>query len=384
MWRMLDVEISVQMTTFKNQCGRETRSVSHRQRARRLRPGAAAITLLIMLTALLAMTSLGVDYARVQLVKTELQRVADAAARYGAMGLGSGPSTARANAKSVAAQNIVDGTAVVLQDSDIEMGTWNAATRTFTVLTGSSESSATAVRVTAARTASRGNAVVVSFARVLGRTSCDATTKSIAFYSFPVDSVTDVPATSNPWLAGMPNGTIANPGNPHNNPDTAPNNVPANVMNLPIIPGQALTFDSINGGANNFQSDELFNPDGNTGWIVSNFSGNEHGKSDLTAPINAVIGVFLTDDFPTSDGAVPTALDFSTEAARDFQSLSPKLRQPFFIGDGKRSDNSTQQFIIPQGATRLYIGIMDGYEWNNNVGKYITTIHRIGQVTTVK
>jgi hypothetical protein len=47
-------------------------------------------------------------------------------------------------------------------------------------------------------------------------------------------------------------------------------------------------------------------------------------------------------------------------------------------------DGTTQTFVVPQGATRLFIGTMDSYEWNNNVGKYTTTIHRIAQVTVVK
>ena len=49
-------------------------------------------------------------------------------------------------------------------------------------------------------------------------------------------------------------------------------------------------------------------------------------------------------------------------------SLAPMLRQVFFIGDGFTSGAISQQFVIPVGATRLYLGTMDGSEWANNVG----------------
>jgi len=336
---------------------------------------------LVMLMMLAGFVSLGADYARVQLVKTELQRAADAAARYGAMALPNGATAVRNNAIAAAGDNLADGSPVILQNVDVEFGVWNGGAKTFTV---TSISSATAVRVTAMRSASRGNAVPLVFGSLLGQSACEAKCVSISSYSPAVDVQNSVPSTSNPWLAGMPSGTVANPGNPHNNPDYAPSASPQQVNGVPLVAGQSLTFDSINGGANNFNSTTLYTPDGNTGWIVNNFGGAEHGKSNLTAPINAVIGVFLDDQQPDLAGPVPSNLDFSTAASRDFDSLSPQLRQPFFIGDGRKDDGSVQTFVVPPGATRLYIGTMDGYEWNNNVGGYTTTIHRIPTVTTVR
>jgi len=46
----------------------------------------------------------------------------------------------------------------VLQNADIELGKWDAKARKFTVYTGSDEAYATAVRVTAERSAARGDA----------------------------------------------------------------------------------------------------------------------------------------------------------------------------------------------------------------------------------
>jgi uncharacterized membrane protein len=58
------------------------------------------------MVALIAIASLAVDYGRVALAKTQLQRIADAAAMYGAQGAETGNSVAWAQA--VAAQEIVD------------------------------------------------------------------------------------------------------------------------------------------------------------------------------------------------------------------------------------------------------------------------------------
>ena len=67
-----------------------------------------------------------------------------------------------------------DGKAVVLDRSnDIEFGTWDDQSRTFSVLSGSAASSANAVRITGRRTAARGSAVSLVFAAVVGQRTCD-------------------------------------------------------------------------------------------------------------------------------------------------------------------------------------------------------------------
>lgn len=144
-------------------------------------PGNALIATVITVPALLGLVSLGVDYGRIQLIKTELQHAADAAARYAATGISSGPSVARSRAKSAAGENTVGGAAMSLSDSDIELGTWDPAARTFTKLTGAAESNANAVRIIAARTAARGNAVPLTFARALGQSTCDVTAVAVSY-----------------------------------------------------------------------------------------------------------------------------------------------------------------------------------------------------------
>jgi len=96
--------------------------------------------------------------------------------------------------------------------------------------------------------------------------------------------------------------------------------------------------------------------------------------SNITAPLNALIGVFLDNNVPDNDGAIPPSLDFSTEAERNYTNISPELRQPFLIGNGMTSNGEQQTVIVPKGATRFYIATMDGHEWSNNVGGYTATI----------
>jgi hypothetical protein len=71
-------------------------------------------------------------------------------------------------------------------------------------------------------------------------------------------------------------------------------------------------------------------------------------------------------------------------ASRDFASLSPLLKQPFFIGNGLRNDGlSVQQFIVPAGATRLYLGTMDGFGWWNNSGSLEVTATKVPEPATI-
>jgi hypothetical protein len=130
--------------------------------------------------ALIGFCSLAVDYGHARLTKVELQTAADAAARYGVSSIAAGVTTAQNRAIDAADDNVADGTPVVILPADVEFGTWTSSTKTFTVLTGAARASANAMRVTAARTAARGNAVQLGFATVIGKSSVDVTARSIA------------------------------------------------------------------------------------------------------------------------------------------------------------------------------------------------------------
>src|SRR4051812_9660999 len=133
------------------------------------RSGIATIYAVFLLVALVGIASMGVDLGRVYVAKTELQTAADSAARAAAAKIGKGAAACRAEAIDAADDNTSDGAAVVLTNADIEFGNGDTNTRTFTKVTGSAEDSAKAVRVTARKAASRGTAVPLLFAQLIGK-----------------------------------------------------------------------------------------------------------------------------------------------------------------------------------------------------------------------
>lgn len=126
-----------------------------------------------------AIASLVVDWGRLQLVRSELQYVAEAAARHATNSLCGIPSVARNAAIEVAMQNKADGHPVELTAADVELGTWDAANGTFRAFTGAGEVTADAVRVTARRAASRGTAVPMIFGQLTGRATGDVQASAI-------------------------------------------------------------------------------------------------------------------------------------------------------------------------------------------------------------
>jgi Flp pilus assembly protein TadG len=141
--------------------------------------GSVIIYVLAGMTALTGVVSLAVDAGHVRLVKVQLQDAADAAARAGARVLSSGVTAVQNAVVAEAATATADGNSVVVSPStDIVFGTWSNGT--FTALSGNARSNANAIQVTCAHTAARGNAVHLYFASLLGMTSSDVSTSTIA------------------------------------------------------------------------------------------------------------------------------------------------------------------------------------------------------------
>ena len=160
------------------------------------RRGATLLYVLFALAAFCGLVSLAVDYGHVQVVKTQLQTAADAAARAGVNSLASGTASAQNNAVQTAAANIAGGQKVVLNTStDVEFGSWDKTFRTFTVLTGSAASSANALRITARRSNAAGNPVKLYFASLFGLNSCDVVVSSTASRT-PSPSLSELSQTS--------------------------------------------------------------------------------------------------------------------------------------------------------------------------------------------
>lgn len=190
-----------------------------------------------------------------------------------------------------------------------------------------------------------------------------ATAAAIFSLSSPALAATiNVPGTANLYLAGMPDGTDLNG-------DTAPGQSP--VFGGTVNGGDRLTF-SASGTVHNSPNGANDGPDGNIGLIYPHIPGDANGMSSITAPMNALLGVFLDDSMP-SLGAAPEGLSFGADDL-DFASLSPLLGQIFFIGDGLNADGLSQIFVAPEGATRLFLGTMDTSQWENNGGSFEVTV----------
>ena len=88
----------------------------------------------------------------------------------------------------------------------------------------------------------------------------------------------------------------------------------------------------------------------------------DFGISRLSAPLHSLIGVFLGNS-PPDPAATSPILTFGID-----DMTTPVIQQAFVIGSNL--DNIT----IPSGATRLFLGFHDAYEWWNNDGDMNVTV----------
>jgi len=175
----------------------------------------------------------------------------------------------------------------------------------------------------------------------------------------------NVPGSSNPFLAGMPPGSGADG-------DSAPDQSPVQVLGLNLPAGGDITF-SVTGSVDFGGGGPTDPPDGsfNVG------HGAENGLGGYQAPANSLVGVFLDASEPDLSPA-PADLDFTSGAGigTAFTTLAPGLKQIFFIGDGLTGTGSgaAQQFTVPFGAQRLFLGSVDGTGWFNNSGNFTVSV----------
>lgn len=235
----------------------------------------------------------------------------------------------------------------------------------------------------------------------------DVWASSIAAMIMVHTTTQTVNATSDPWLAGEPAGTQASqPDSAYANSnhewkyDVAgtyggtdssklyssdyasgePYGSPAQVS-FTVNPGDTITITNVSGTASKGPGDDTYYANGadTSGGSFQmdddSASGgvSEHGMSDVTTPGNSLVAVFLTNNTPDS-GTAPSTLDFSTQAERDYTTISPVVEQPFYAGTGTNSGGSQQSIVVPAGATRMFLGSMDGHEWSNNSGGYSVTV----------
>ena len=179
---------------------------------------------------------------------------------------------------------------------------------------------------------------------------------------------------SNPNLAGRDAGYACCSG------DSAPTESPLLVTSVAITGGSKLNFRVSGRVLNDPGVGPGSNPDSDQAWSMSNYGDGIVGA--LNVRLNSLVGVFLGASSPTG-GATPAALDFA--GGLGFASLAPAIGQIFFIGDGLTSDSNAglfngalQEFLVPTGATRLYLGTADGFGWFNNSGSFSVTPAIVG------
>ena len=184
------------------------------------------------------------------------------------------------------------------------------------------------------------------------------------------------------------------------------------VFSLTPGSGRVLTFTSVTGSVsyNNDVGDPnrgQFNgpdggfvnyPPGNTDGFDTNINSYDGISGlQLIEPVSAnrrvmfLAGVFLDNSVPA--GTAPARLDFSSTAlGTGFSSLSPLLNQTFFIGDGLTATGSglQQQFSVPDTATRLFLGFIDGADfqgdptfYSNNDGSFVATFSAVPEPATL-
>lgn len=183
-----------------------------------------------------------------------------------------------------------------------------------------------------------------------------------------------IPGTANPFLAGAADGTELN----------YPTSIDTAAQNAPIlvVPDDKKCFEA--GRRLYFQVEGKIafgdlpgqdaDADGQSNLTPSHQLGSVFSLSDISAPIASLVGVFLDDAIVPARPTAPASLDFSSPQSRNFSVLSPKIGQIFFIGNGKGDKGNLQAVVVPSGTTRLYLAIMDEYEWNNNQGQLTGTI----------
>lgn len=179
-----------------------------------------------------------------------------------------------------------------------------------------------------------------------------------------------VPGSANPNLAGRSADYTCCSG------DAVPGQAPVEVPDVEI--GSCASLEILASGRVSFTPvvADGNNPDGDDAFSMTNYG--DGISAPLNVRANALIGVFLGDDSPTG-APTPGQLDFND--ALGAVAFDPAIGQIFFIGDGLNTDTKAgqfdgapQTFVVPPGATRLFLGTADGSGWYNNSGSFTVDV----------
>jgi hypothetical protein len=140
------------------------------------RRGATLVLAALLMVAMMGMVAFAVDCGYMSLVRNQLQVAADSAAMAATGVMGSSQSDPVAVAQTFANYHFAGGRNVALKTSDIEYGTWDATSRTFTP----TSQVGNALRINARLDATHGGQAPLFFGRVFGLTGFDGVAQAIA------------------------------------------------------------------------------------------------------------------------------------------------------------------------------------------------------------
>jgi hypothetical protein len=155
---------------------------------------------------------------------------------------------------------------------------------------------------------------------------------------------------------------------------------------------QVLTFSSVTGQVGcNFSVTN--GPDGTCFPGVNTTVTSYGGLSGISANSKNMflVGVFLDNTEPGGAGPAVLSYDFGTPGGLNTSdaTFSPELNQVFFIGDGLTgtSIGQFQNFLVPDTASRLYLGFADSFDsvpsyYADDVGSLSATFSITGTAAT--
>jgi Flp pilus assembly protein TadG len=330
---------------------------------------------------LIGFVGLAVDFGRLQVARSQLQAATDAAAlhAWNEFKKDRRAVIASSAARSSFDENVFDGADIRLSNRRFDervttqLVRFDKTTQSF-VTTNANQ--AQAVRVTG-----RGR-VPLMFLGVIADDDKLLTVTSIVGEGSSVEpgrsTTVDVHAEANPWLAGMPQGTPAY--GDYNDIPGRNSPVLVEFNGSGVVPGRTLRFTDISGSTYPGEWSDAKIAMLNGGWAAAGLSGwmtdaeAHNGMSGLTAPTHGLMGVFLDQAVPQGK-TPPGNLDFSSLSQLNQTLLKPQVRQPFFIGNGLTPNGELRKVVVPDNASRLYLGIVDQRgRWTFNIGSIRATI----------
>ena len=145
------------------------------------------------------------------------------------------------------------------------------------------------------------------------------------------------------------------------------------VVDLSSTPGVAVTFPCVAGLINCcFEAPDT--PAIGTTEFTTNISsyGGIAGIVHLNRSV-FLVGVFLSDEEPADPAPERLVFTDTCPAGCVFERLEPQIGQTFYIGLG----GERPEYVAPEGATRLFLGIADAFFtqgppgwYDNNSGKF--------------